>query len=81
LIPKKNATVKGSWKWKETMIEFVKDTMRYLEQYHKRSNSESGFSSDKKMFGWGIAQKRDDRIDCANVCTSLWHNLFNLATL
>lgn len=81
VIPKKNATVKGSWKWKAAMIEFVKDTMHYLEQYHKRSNSESGFSADKKMFGWGIAQKREDRIECANVCTGLWHNLFNLATL
>ncbi len=80
VIPKKNATVKGSWKWKETMIGFVKDTMRYLEQYHRRSNSESGFATDKKMLGWGIAQKRDDRIDCAQVCTGLWHNLFNLAT-
>jgi transposase len=81
VIPKSNATLNGSWKWKETMIEFVKDTMRYLEQYHQRSNSESGFSADKKMFGWSIAQRREDRIDCANTCTGLWHNLFNLSTL
>jgi transposase len=42
VIPKKNATLNGSWKWKETMIEFVKkNTMNYLEQYHLlRSNSE-----------------------------------------
>lgn len=80
VIPKSNATLNGSWKWKETMIMFVKDTMRYLEQYHQRSNSEAGFSADKKMFGWGIAQKRNDRINCAMTCTGLWHNLFNLAT-
>jgi transposase len=79
LIPRKNSTLNGSWRWKETMIEFVKDTMRYLEEYHQRSNSESGFAADKKMFGWSIAQRREDRIDCANFCTGLWHNLFSLA--
>ena len=80
VIPKSNATLNGSWKWKETMMMFVKDTIHYLEQYHQRSNSESGFSADKKMLGWGITQKRNDRINCAMTCTGLWHNLFNLAT-
>lgn len=80
IIPKSNSTLNGSWKWKETMIEFVRNTMHYLEQYHQRSNSESGFAADKKMFGWGIAQRREDRIDCANICTGLWHNLFNFST-
>ncbi len=31
--------------------EFVVDIMSYLEQYHQRSNSESGFAADKKMLG------------------------------
>lgn len=79
LIPRKNSTLNGSWRWKEAMIEFVKNTMKYLEGYHQRSNSEAGFAADKKMFGWSIAQRREDRIDCANACTGLWHNLFNLA--
>ncbi|MHB8567572.1 MAG: ISNCY-like element ISFac3 family transposase [Nitrososphaerales archaeon] len=79
VIPKKNTTLNGSWKWKETMIEFVTNTMQYLEEYHKRSNSESGFAADKKMLGWGIAQRREDRINCAQACTGLWHNLFNLS--
>ena len=81
VIPKKNATLNGSWKWKDTMKEFVTNTVHYLEQYHKRSNSESGFAADKKMLGWGIAQKREDRINCAQFCTGLWHNLFNLAAV
>lgn len=81
VIPKRNATVNGSWKWKQTMKEFVTDTVQYLEQYYRRENSESGFAADKKMLGWWIAQRREDRIDCAQVCTGLWHNLFNLATL
>jgi len=81
VIPKSNSTLNGSWRWKDAMIEFVRDTMKYLEEYHQRSNSESGFAADKKMFGWSIAQRRDDRIDCANVCTGLWHNLFNFSSL
>ena len=78
VIPKKNATLNGSRKWKSTMKEFVEDAMNYLEQYHQRSNSESGFAADKRMLGWNIAQKRNDRIDNALFCTGLWHNSFNI---
>ncbi len=78
IIPKKNATLNGSQKWKSTMKEFVGNTMPYLEQYHQRSNSESGFAADKKMLGWTVAQRRDDRIDNALFCTGVWHNLFNM---
>ncbi len=77
IIPKKNATLRGSQKWRNTMKEFVQNTMDYLEQYHQRSNSEAGFAADKKMFGWGVAQRRYDRIDSALLCKGLWHNLFN----
>ena len=78
IIPKKNSTLNGSQKWKDTMKEFVLNTVPYLEQYHQRSNSESGFAADKKMLGWNIAQKRNDRIDNALFCTGVWHNLFNM---
>ena len=78
VIPKKDATLNGSQKWKDTMREFVTDTYQYLKEYYKRENSEAGFSADKKLFGWGIAQRREDRIDSALFCTGLWHNLFNL---
>ena len=60
------------------MEEFVEDTINYLEQYHQRSNSESGFAADKKMFGWNIAQKSDDRMEHALFCTGAWNNLFNM---
>ena len=76
IIPKSD-TLKGSQKWKDTMKEFVQNTMEYLEQYHQRSNLEAGFAADKKMLGWGIAQRRDDMIDSTLFCTGLWHNLFN----
>ena len=80
VIPRKNATVRGSWKWKDTMEDFVNNTFSYLGQYFRRNNSESGFSADKRMFGWRVGQKRDDRIDTALNCTGVWHNLMNLYT-
>lgn len=80
VIPRKNATMKGSFKWKRTMINFVKDTFSYLREYYLRNNSESGFSVDKKWFGWKVSQRREDRIDCAITCVNIWHNLLNLYT-
>ena len=80
VMPKMNATFKGSQKWKGTIKEFVKDTVGYLEEYHRRSNSESGFAQDKRPLGWTVAQRRDDRIGCALFSMELWHNLFNLAS-
>lgn len=78
VIPRKNATLRGSWKWKDTMENFVDDTLSYLGQYFLRNNSESGFSADKRWFGWKVGQKREDRIDTALTCTGVWHNLLNL---
>lgn len=75
LLPKSNATVKGDWEWKRMMYDFVKDPTSYLEDYFKRNRSESGFSEDKKRTGWQLGQKRADRIDTADMLTSLWHNL------
>jgi len=76
VIPKKNATLKGNWNWKRTMINFVENTEEYLEQYYQREMSENGWSVDKRRFGWEIAQRRSDRIDTADFCTTIWHNLF-----
>ncbi|MEA3558970.1 MAG: ISNCY family transposase [Candidatus Thermoplasmatota archaeon] len=75
VIPKKNATVKGSWKWKELLENFVTDTKGYLSEYYRRNQSESAFSEDKRRFGWRIAQRRPDRIDTHDFCTTLWHNM------
>ena len=79
VIPKRNATLNGSWRWKDTMREFVRNTMKYLEEYYKRERSEAGFSADKRFFGWGVAQRREDRIKGALFVIGLWHNLFHLA--
>lgn len=79
IIPKKNASVRGSLKWKNTMEEYVNNTLAYLEEYYKRENSESGFSQDKRWFGWKVEQRREDRIETAITCSNIWHNLFNFA--
>ena len=78
LIPKKNSTLNGSVEWKSMIKDFLLNTVPYLEQYHQRSNSESGFAANKKMLGQNVAQRRDDRIDSAIFCTGLWYNLFNI---
>jgi len=78
IIPKKNAKLGHGIHWYETMKSFVDDTMNYLEEYFKRNNSESGWNADKKMFGWNVKQKREDRINTALFCRAVWHNLLNL---
>src|SRR3989338_3327959 len=78
ILPKKNASVKGSLKWKSTMEEYVYQTLSYLEEYFKHENSESGFAQDKRWTGCKVEQRREDRIDTAIFCSNLWHNLFNM---
>ena len=79
IIPKKNATVRGSWEWKRMLYRFVHDTEGFLKEYFQRNQSESGFAEDKKRTGWRLGQKRPDRVNTANVLTGLWHNLYWLA--
>jgi transposase len=79
LIPKINATIKGSSYWKDMLKQFVTNTQDFLFEYYKRNQSESGFSEDKKRTGWKLGQKRFDRLDTANILTYVWHNLYWLA--
>ena len=81
LIPKKNATIKGSWEWKRMLHAFLHTTKPYLQEYYKRNQSESAFSEDKRRTGWAIAQRKVERVDTANTLTMLWHNLYWLAPI
>lgn len=76
IIPKDNATIRGSPEWKSILKRFIKDIMFYLQEYYKREHSESGFSVDKRMCGWKVWQKRADRIETSLLCKGVWHNLF-----
>lgn len=78
IFPRKDAKLGHGIHWYETMKAFVENTMKYLEEYYKRENSESGWSADKKMFGWNVKQKRADRINTALFVRAIWHNLFRL---
>ena len=79
IIPKKNASIRGSPQWKRIIKSFVNDEFSHLNEYYKRNNSESGFSADKRLCGWKIWQKLPDRIDTALMCKGIWHNLTWLA--
>ncbi|MEM0195974.1 MAG: hypothetical protein QXJ24_06645 [Thermoplasmatales archaeon] len=74
LVKKKNTTLNGSSKWKSTVRDFAENIIPFLEQHHPRSNSGSGFAADKKMLGWGVAQRGGDRIDRALMSIGVWHN-------
>ena len=80
LIPRKDTTVHLPLRmaWVRAMRSFVEDPMGHLEQYYLREHSEAGLSSDKRMLGWGIAQRREDRVRTADQCHATWHNLLNL---
>lgn len=77
-IPKKNVKMKNGIYWNERLTEFVDDTFGYLQEYYRRNNSESAFGVDKKLFGWRVGQKREDRIDTVLFCKTILRNLFQL---
>jgi transposase len=75
IIPKSNIATLGVGDWSQMIYDFAKNTKGFLEEYFQRNQSESGIAEDKKRTGWKLGQKRPDRIDTANMLTSLWHNL------
>ena len=76
IIPKSNIATLGVGEWSRMIYRFTEDTKGFLEEYFQRNQSESGIAEDKKRTGWRLGQKRPDRIDTANMLTSLWHNLY-----
>ncbi len=77
-LPKKDVKIHVQHEWLASLREFVERPLPYLEEYYRREHSEAGFSADKRMLGWRIAQRRGDRIETADRCHSTWHNLLNL---
>ena len=75
IIPKKNSRIRGPGAWRDMILRFMNDPVAYLREYFKRSNSEAGFSSDKRSTGQMIFQRRKDRIDTSGFCKGLLHNL------
>ena len=78
LIPKKNATIKGSFEWKKMLKKFVDNTLGYLAEYFKREKSESANSKDKKRCSL-IRQRLSGRIMGAAQTNLVLHNLSTIA--
>lgn len=78
IIPRKNSKLGHGTQWLNVMKNFLENTMSYLKEYFQRVNFENGFAQDKKMFGWNVRQKREDRIDTALFCRCIWHDLLYL---
>lgn len=78
IISKKNSRIRGRKGWRDMIRRFMDDPMEYLREYFRRSNSESGFSADKRATGHMISQKRNDRIETSGFCKGLLHNLMLL---
>jgi transposase len=77
-LPRKDFRLQIQHEWLASLREFVEHPLPYLKEYYRREHSEAGFSADKRMLGWRIAQRRGDRIETADRCHSTWHNLLNL---
>jgi transposase len=78
VIPRKDSKIHLQHEWLASLRSFVEHPLAHLEEYYRREHSEAGFSADKRMLGWRIAQRREDRIDAADRCHSTWHNLLNV---
>ncbi len=75
VIPKSNATFKGSYAWKDMMRDLMSYPFLFLKEYFRSEHSESGFSADKRCDGWKIWQRRDDRIETATMCKGVMAQL------
>jgi len=75
VIPKRNLSRIG-FDWLRIIERIVKTPYKFLKRYFMRNLSESGFSADKRRFGWVIRQKREDRREIALFAVGLWHNVF-----
>ncbi len=77
MIPKNNMRRYGM-RWRRILGRMLKDPYAYMKEYFMRNLSESGFSSDKRRFGWKISQKREDRREMALFAISVLHNIFSV---
>jgi transposase len=75
IIPRNNSRIRGSWGWREIIRRFMNDPIAYLREYFRRSNSESGFSADKRSTWHLIFQRRKGRVETSEFCKGLLHNL------
>lgn len=78
IIPKSNTKINGRQRWRNIFRRMPEDPLQYLIQHYKRENSEISFSTDKRMCGWKVWQKRGERIGTAISCIAILHNIFRI---
>ena len=76
VIPKSNMSKIG-FDWARVIKRIIENPFNFMKTHFKRNLSESGFSSDKRRFGWVIRQRRGDRKETAMFTTTLLHNILN----
>lgn len=72
-IPKKNATLRGSRRWKKALRNFVGHLQGHLREYFLRNNSEANNSRDKRRYGI-IRQRIRERQNSAAFVRTVLHN-------
>ena len=77
-LPRKDVRVHFPSEFLKGLRQIVEDPVAYLEHYFLREHSEAANSADKRMLGWTVPQRRNDRIGMADQCHATWHNLLNL---
>ncbi len=76
---KSNSRSEGPAAWRRLWALFLFKQEEFLQHYHQRSNSESAFSSIKRMFGGSVRSKIDVAQGNEVLCKFICHNLAALA--
>jgi len=80
VIPKRNMARIG-FDWLRVIEKIAETPYQFLKRYFKRNLNESGFSADKRRFGWLLRQRREDRRETALFAIGLWHNIFTIRVM
>lgn len=82
-LPARNVTFKKKKvaSWVRMLQRIVDDPQRFLEDYHLRSISETGFSMDDRAFPKPIRKKLPSRKECESFLRAVCHNVKRLCYL
>lgn len=61
-------------RWREIIRNFMNDPIGYLKEYFHKSDTEAGFSADKRSARFMIFQRRKDRNQISGFCNGILHS-------
>ena len=81
IYPKRNVSLKkhGSKEWTNMLLYFIEKPQEWLEHYHKRSNSESHFSSFKRRFSRPLLHELEHRRRTEAFARACVYNIIQLS--